>query len=239
MLEFILLSLGSILLPFLIFTWFNRQTHLLYQGEVQVSSISLMPELRDKDYDFITVFLPDSTSVVAELSKTRLAKFQQMRVPVAKGYAKIARDVSGKPYVSALQLPGEDSMQVDEGDSGLYLSIAYFLLGFLSFTCVFNPTMHADIGDLAVLLPALLFLVSGYTLGRFKLPWLSADSPSHFLGFIPMGSGKTGIATMSVLALAITAASFYYGGLLFLLGMNTAVAFGMMLALLEKPYAKS
>jgi hypothetical protein len=239
--EFLLLSFGSLFLPLLIFTWYNRQTHLVYQGEVQVSSIGLLPAFRSSvvAYDFVSVFLPDKTSIIVEVSKERLAKFEQMRVPVGKGYANISRGLLGTPYVSALQLPGEESMQVDKRDSGLYLSVAYLLLGMLSFTWLFNPVVQSDVGKLAALLPAMLFVVSGYALGRFKLPSIGADSSSHFLGFIPMGSGKTGIATMSVLALAITAASFYCGGLLFLLGMNTAVAFGMMLALLAKPYAKS
>lgn len=241
MTEFILLGLGSIFLPLLIFNWFNRQTHLVYQGEVQISTSGLLPELRSSQvpYDFVTVFLPDQTTQVAELSKERLARLKQTGNIVVKANACVSRSFSGKPYISGLQLPGEESMHVEKGDSALYLSVAYLLIAMLSFTFVFNPTAQSEVGAIAAILPAVLATLSGYVLGRHKLPSLTTDSRSTFIYFIPMGSGKVGVAMISVLALAITAATFYYGGLLFLLGLNTAVAFGMMLALLAKPYAKS
>lgn len=205
---------------------------------MQVSSVGLLPELRSSvtPYDFVTVFLPNKTQLIAELSKERLARLERTKVLVVKANATVLQTFSGKPFISALQLPGEATMQVEKGDSGLYLSLAYLFAGLLAMVWAISPA-QADLGLLSAVLPAALLVASGYALANFKLPSLTADASTRFLGFIPMGSGKTGVAAMSLLALTLSVVSFYYGGLLYLLGLNTTVALGMMLALLFKPYA--
>lgn len=239
MTELLIYAVLALVAPYAIFVWFHNNKTIVYRGQVTISNTGLLPVMRASvtDYDFVTAFLPDGTSQVVEVSKQRLARLQG---PASRAYIEVVQPLFGARYVSSIRWAGEEA--ADKGDTkyvGLFLATSYLLLGMFAAAIVDEPANLALVGHLGYAYVALLFIVSGLVLGIYLMKPVPADAQGRLLYIIPFGKGRASLWMMTLTAAVLTGFSFWFGGVWLLLGLNTAVALGSLVALLAKPAAKS
>lgn len=232
----LLYGLLALLAPYALFALVRRSDRVVFQGDVTVSTIGLLPRERSAvtAYDFITAFLPGGGQLTLEVSTDRLAKIRGD--VVTRAFITVCQPLFGPRYVSSTRWAGESAPDKGETRNGAtYLSAVYLLLGMFSAGYVYTPDVVAAVGHWGNILPVMLLALSGWVIATDKLPAVSADSQTRFLNLIPMGRGHSGLFVSALLAAAITAVCFWYGGLLVFIGLSTGMALGMFAALLAKP----
>jgi len=230
----------ALVVPYAIFAWFHRGTTLVFQGNVPISTIGLLPRERRTvtAYDFLTAFMPDGGHLVFEVSKERLAKLPSL---FSEAYITVVQPMFGERYVSSVRFASEKEGDSKAGDTkyvGLYLAVTYLMLAMLAAGFVAQPANAALLGHFGNAYVGLLTVVSGWMIAKYQMKPVAADAEFRFLGF-KMGKGRLGLLAVTLVAAVISGACFWYGGLLVLVGLNTGMALGSLMALMVKPEAKA
>jgi hypothetical protein len=224
----------ALVAPYAIFRWYASNTHVVYRGKVTVANVGLLSKVRSSvtDYDFLTAILPDGSRIVFEQSKAQLAKLKGF---VHEPTVTIKRALFGAPYVADITWTGEKAASAgDTKFPGMYLSTIYFLLGFFALAIAAEPVTIAQFGHLGFGYAAFLLALSGFILARDRVPAVTADAQMSMPGLGEIGKGKGGVIIATIIAAAMTAASFWYGGWAYFVGMSAVFSLGMLLSMLTK-----
>ena len=237
--ELLIYGALALIAPYAIFAWFHRATHVVFEGEVDVSTVGLLPRMRSSvtSYDFLTVFMPDGSTMLLEASQERIKRLPSV---FSKAFITVSQSMFGARYISSVKWPGDSAAEAgDSKFTGLYLSITYLMLAMLAACVVYQPVNAALLGHLGTGYVALLTVLSGWVLGFYQMKAVPADAETRFLGLFSLGKGRIGLLIAAFAAAILTSVCFYEGGLLVLVGLSTGVACGQLLALSLKPAARA
>jgi hypothetical protein len=235
----------ALVMPYAIFRWYGGLTRTVYHGTATVSTVSLLDRNRRSvaNYDILPVILPDGSHMILEQAKAKLASLRDIAYqPVIT----VKQSLFGGRYISDVLWPGDKAATAgDTKNQGVYLSVIYFLLGFLAVGIAAGHAVFAQFGLFGFAYAALLLAVGGMVLGRDQFKAGTKVEGVKLLGLIPIGQGKVGVLAGCALATLATAACFYGAGLalaagtaagisafvLVLVGMSLAFSLGMLGAL--------
>jgi hypothetical protein len=237
----LLLSVLGFVLPYgLLRVFFSPNTHVVFEGKVPVCTIGVLGKTAvAKGYDYMTAIMPDGKTLIIEETREQIAKLNSRFGIATMAQVVVSKTIFGKPEISSVTWPDESAPRAaPPSNMATYLGAIYFMLGLGSLVYFCDPAQVALVGHFGTGYSVLLLAVSGWVLGNQVMKPLTEDTELRFLIF-SMGSGSTVFYLTTLVVSAITVACFYAGGLFILLGINTAVATGMLLAQLFKKAAKS
>lgn len=239
-----LYAVTALVLPWVVFRWYHSLTTVVYQGKVTVCKVGLLPRERSSvtSYDFLTALMPDGSHMVFEQSKAKLASLGEL---VYQPVVTVKRALFGGGYISDVLWPGDTVATAgDTKFKGVFLSLIYFLLGFLALGLAAGH--YAEFGLLGFAYTAVLTMVAGLVLGAYKFASGTKVEGVRMLGLVNVGSGKGGLIAACAIAAVATAALFTVAGSLMatgggfgvfvsaLAGMSVAYSLGMLIALVSK-----
>jgi hypothetical protein len=230
-----LLAALSLLGPYALYRWYDRET-VIERCKATIACISLLGSSRySQDTDLFNAYLTDGRVMMLEVDTARADRLKGSITVEAN--ITISRPSFGAPYISSVEWPGESTPSSGyQKNGGLYLGVAYLMLGFFATAYTVQADVYADLGRAGTAFACLLVMLSGYVLAMCHLKPLAADARVDMLGgLIKLGSGRQSIVLATVIACAITAICFWCGGLGLLVGLNIGCAAGMLLGMLFKP----
>ncbi|MDR3613643.1 MAG: hypothetical protein P4L53_08750 [Candidatus Obscuribacterales bacterium] len=236
MLTYTFLAALALLGPFALFKWFARET-VIERVQATIACISLLGSSRyAPDNDLFNAYLPDGRIMMLDVDKDRVNRLKS--TPFVNANVTISRPAFGAPYISSVQWPGEVLASPSANkNGGLYLGVAYMLLGWAATAYTLQPDVYADLGRLGTAFAGLLIALSGYVIATVHMKPLPADARVDMLGgLIKLGSGRQSVILATIIACALTAACYFYGGIGLFFGLNIGCAAGMLVGLLcNKP----
>jgi hypothetical protein len=218
----------ALVVPYTIFFFFRRSTRVVFQGQVVVANVGLMPRERSATtpYDVYPVFLPDGTQMGLQISQARMRRLREIG-PTA--VITVQQPLIGARYISSVQLPGEEKAGPgDKRFGGLYLSSTYCILAMWAFLVVTEPNIASVLGHFGTAIVALLAAVSGWAFGGYHTEPLPAYAETRLLG-MSLGKGRQSLFNGAVLAAAVTVGCIWYGGF-------AAAVFGLSFAFVAGQY---
>jgi hypothetical protein len=192
MLTYTFLAALSLSGPFALFKWFARET-VIEQVQATIACISLLGSSRyapDTDTDLFNAYLPDGRTMTLDVDKEHVSQLQS--TPFVKVNVTISRPAFGAPYISSFQWPGEVLASPSTNkNGGIYLGVAYMLLGLAATAYTLQLDVYADLGRLGTAFAGLLIALSGYVIATLHMKPLPVGARVDMLGGpIKLGSGR-------------------------------------------------
>lgn len=229
--------IAALVLPFLVAGWYRRSTRTIYDGTATLINIGILGNTtRDREYDYVHVEVPGHGALLMRVRKDRISACNGCTTELV---VTVKQAPFGKPHIATAIWPGETSVEtIEEGSAQLWMPLWYLMLGMGSLVLFAAPagTQSALMQHASLYGSMLILALSGFMFG-----WLSkhkldniGEARSTMFGFIPLGRGITGLATMTAVCIALNLAIFWTPSILLLLGLNTAFVMGGCAALLLK-----
>jgi hypothetical protein len=238
--QLLLMAVLALALPYALRVLFSPKTQVVYEGKVTVSTFGVLGKTAiGKGYDFLTAFMPDGSHLLFEETSEQIAKLTSRFGLATTAHVVVSKTLFGKQEISSVTWPDETAPRAaPPSNMAVYLGALYFMLGLGALAYFCDPARVAQVGDLGIYFGGMLLAISGWVISRHTLKPLNETAEIRML-FFSLGKGASGFRLAALIATAITVACFYAGGLFILLGINTAVAAGMLLALRFTKTAKS